>query len=612
MLKKLLLLTLLFFIPIILNADESKFTPFIDQQIELIKKLNDNNLSEAEVQKIVALQDKLYDKELERILSNKESYLKRNSPFESKIFSLQKIININKRRGNTYAVARDEILVLSYRVLSKQVDTIKKILIALDVYEFDEFENYVTKLIDENDRYVNALNIKKYEYLLNMQDDAKTLRDAKRNLEDYYALVAVNADYMQHIILLERKLYRLNKYSKYNLIKVVLYVNNTALSKSLEPVLNYYNLSTAKLLLILLVIAIVYLVRKVLIDILIKLLLQIEFINIHAKEVVSKLRKPIEIFTILVNIDLIVYIYHDFSSSEDVSMSFNIFYAVILIWAVFIITNTLARIKIREIETSSKTVKSEVINVGIKIVNFTIFLIGLLLVLHFAGVNLTAILSGLGIGGLAVALAAKDSLSNFFGTLSILLSDTFSQGDWISIKDKEGVVVEIGLRVTTIRTFDNALIAIPNATLANEEVKNWNRRILGRRIKMKIGVKYDSKKEDLQNAVLEIRQMLKTHPDIATRETKYEFSKYKSSSSKLVSKDDELGVKRTLLVYLDEFAPSSIDILIYCFSKSVMWEDWLKVKEDVLYKIMEILEKNNLEFAFPSLSIYEENVTKDK
>jgi len=387
---------------------------------------------------------------------------------------------------------------------------------------------------------------------------------------------------------------------------------NTALSKSLEPVLNYYNLSTAKLLLILLVIAIVYLVRKVLIDILIKLLLQVEFINIHAKEVVSKLRKPIEIFTILVNIDLIVYIYHDFSSSEDVSMSFNIFYAVILIWAVFIITNTLARIKIREIETSSKTVKSEVINVGIKIVNFTIFLIGLLLVLHFAGVNLTAILSGLGIGGLAVALAAKDSLSNFFGTLSILLSDTFSQGDWISIKDKEGVVVEIGLRVTTIRTFDNALIAIPNATLANEEVKNWNRRILGRRIKMKIGVKYDSKKEDLQNAVLEIRHMLKTHPDIATRETKYEFSKYKSSSSKLVSKDDELGVKRTLLVYLDEFAPSSIDILIYCFSKSVMWEDWLKVKEDVLYKIMEILEKNNLEFAFPSLSIYEENVTKDK
>ncbi|WP_457746492.1 mechanosensitive ion channel family protein [Sulfurimonas sp.] len=607
--KFLFSLVFLFFIPLGLLAQQSTFTPFIDQQIKLIKKLNDNNLSQEEVQAIVTLQDKLYDQELERILSNKESYLKQSTHFESKIFSLQKIININKRRGNTYAVARDEILVLSYRVLNHQTDTIKKILVALDMYEFDEFVNHVAQLISANDRYVNALNIKKYQYLLHLQDDAKTLRDAKRNLEDYYALVTVNSDYMQHVILLERKLYRLNKYSKYNLIKAVLYVNNTALSQSIEPVLNYYNLSTAKLLLIFLVIIVVYLVRKVLIDLLIKFLLRIEFINIHAKEVVSKLRKPIEIFTILINVDLIVYIYHDFSSSENVNMSFNIFYAVIFIWAVFIIINRLAKIKIREIEASSKSVKSEVVNVGIKIVNFTIFLIGLLLVLHFAGVNLTAILSGLGIGGLAVALAAKDSLSNFFGTLSILLSDTFSQGDWISIKDKEGVVVEIGLRVTTIRTFDNALIAIPNATLANEDVKNWNKRVLGRRIKMKLGVKYDSKKDAIQKAVIEIRQMLKNHPDIATKETKYEFSKYKNSSSKLVSKDDELGVKRILLVYLDEFAPSSIDILIYCFSKSVMWEDWLRVKEDVMYKIMEILEMNNLEFAFPSLSIYEEDTS---
>jgi len=612
MVQKLLLLVVLFFIPYSISADEAKFTPFIDQQIALIKKLNDSNLSQDEVHAIVELQDRLYDKELERILSNKESYLRQNSAFEAKIFSLQKIISVNKRRGNTYAVARDEILVLSYKLLNHQRDTIKKILVALDIYEFDDFEKYVVSVVDENDRYVSSLNIEKYEYLLKIEDRAKTLLDAKRNLEDLYALVTMNADYMQHIILYERKLYRLNKYSKYKLIKAVLYINNTTLSKTLEPLLNYYNLSTAKLLLILLVIVIVYIIRKVLLDLLIKFLLQIEFINVDAKEVVSKLRKPIESLTILINIDLIVYIYHDFSSSEDISMSFNILYAVILIWSVFIITNTLARIKIREIESSSKRVKREVINVGIKIINFTIFLIGLLLVLHFAGVNLTAILSGLGIGGLAVALAAKDSLSNFFGTLSILLSDTFSQGDWIAIKDKEGVVVEIGLRVTTIRTFDNALIAIPNATLANEEVKNWNKRVLGRRIKMKIGVKYDSKKEDLQKGVAEIREMLKKHPDIATRETRYESSKIRSSRSKLVSKDDELGVKRTLLVYLDEFAPSSIDILIYCFSKSVMWEDWLKVKEDILYKIMDILEKNNLEFAFPSLSIYEENVTKDK
>jgi MscS family membrane protein len=230
-----------------------------------------------------------------------------------------------------------------------------------------------------------------------------------------------------------------------------------------------------------------------------------------------------------------------------------------------------------------------------------------LIILYFAGVNLTAVLSGLGIGGLAVAFAAKDTISNFFGTLSILFSDVFSQGDWIEIDGREGTVVEIGLRVTTIRTFDNALIAIPNGTFASNDIKNWNKRKLGRRIKMKLGVKYDSKPEDIKNAIIQIRQMLQNHPEIATKDTVYEhILRRRGRVAKLVSKDDLEGVKRTLLVYLDEFSDSSINILVYCFSKSVMWEDWLRTKQDVMEKIMDILQENNLEFAFPSLSIYDE------
>jgi MscS family membrane protein len=238
-----------------------------------------------------------------------------------------------------------------------------------------------------------------------------------------------------------------------------------------------------------------------------------------------------------------------------------------------------------------------------------IFLVGLLIILSYAGVDLTAILSGLGIGGLAVALAARESLSNFFGTVSILLSDVFSQGDWIVIGKEEGVVIEIGLRVTTLRTFDNALIAIPNGLLANQDVKNWNKRIIGRRIKMNLGVKYNSKSSDIKNAVNEIREMLLNHPQIATQNT---FCDYDSGkSTKLVSHDDEQGVKKTLLVYLDEFSSSSITILVYCFTKSTDWELWLQTKEDVMYKIMGIFEKNSLEFAFASMSIYNENETKE-
>lgn len=164
-------------------------------------------------------------------------------------------------------------------------------------------------------------------------------------------------------------------------------------------------------------------------------------------------------------------------------------------------------------------------------------------------------------------------------------------------------MVEIGLRVTTIRTFDNALISVPNATLANSDVKNWSKRSVGRRIKMNIGVKYDSKREDIQNAIKEIRSMLENHPNIATEKLEYELENKKRY---LVSEDDVYGVKKTLLVYLDEFASSSINILVYCFSTTVVWAEWLEVKEDVMLKIMGILERNNLEFAFPSLSIYEE------
>jgi MscS family membrane protein len=94
------------------------------------------------------------------------------------------------------------------------------------------------------------------------------------------------------------------------------------------------------------------------------------------------------------------------------------------------------------------------------------------------------ILSTLGIGGLAFAMAAKDSLSNFFGGLNIMVDHIFKMGDWIKVGDVEGTVVEIGLRSTTVRTFDNALVTMPNAMVSTASVLNWNRRSVGRRIKM--------------------------------------------------------------------------------------------------------------------------------
>jgi MscS family membrane protein len=251
---------------------------------------------------------------------------------------------------------------------------------------------------------------------------------------------------------------------------------------------------------------------------------------------------------------------------------------------------------------SSKYLKKEVVNLVIKSFNILMIIIAFILILYVLGVDLTAVLSGLGIGGFAVAFAAKDSIANIFGSISILAGDLFQQGDWIEIDKMDGTVVEIGLRATTIRTFDNALISIPNFKLVNEGIKNWSRRSIGRRIKMKIGVSYESDLDNIRKAIEEIRSMLKEHPGIANEKTTFH-SYYRQP--KIISAEDFKGVKRTTLVYMDEFADSSINILVYCFSRSVIWQEWLSVKEDVMYRIAEILMRYNLDFAYPALTIHQ-------
>ena len=171
----------------------------------------------------------------------------------------------------------------------------------------------------------------------------------------------------------------------------------------------------------------------------------------------------------------------------------------------------------------------------------------------------------------------------------------------------EGHVVEIGLRATTIRTFDNALIAIPNFKLADNDVKNWSRRMMGRRIKMSIGVTYESDMDDIKKALEEIREMLQEHPLLMSEKTEYMNTE---RQMKLVSKEDLKGIKRQIMVFLDAFESSSINILVYCFSRSVVWNDWHEAKQDVMFKIAEILKRNNLEFAYPTMMIHQAHLEK--
>lgn len=258
--------------------------------------------------------------------------------------------------------------------------------------------------------------------------------------------------------------------------------------------------------------------------------------------------------------------------------------------------------------------RKEVVNLIFKILYSMVIIVALLLILSRLGVNVSAILASLGIGGLAVAWAAKDILANFFASVLLLIDNSFSQGDWIVCGSVEGIVVEIGLRRTTVRSFDNALLYVPNSTLANAPIRNWTRRKVGRRIKMHVTLTYDSPKDKIALCVEQIRQMLLTHPSIAKPENMNISDSDDSFFYKkhTISMQDLKGYKNTLLVYLDAFSNSSIDILVYCFSKTTIWNEWLETKEDVMFKIMDIVEQNGLSFAFPSQSLYIENLPKEQ
>jgi len=602
-------LVLLLILPLVASG-EAKYGVFIDKQIDLVHKINDNNATQESILKITTLQEKEYLALLEKIVANKASYINNFKSNKSKIYALEKIIKLNKRHSNKYAVIRDEVLIKSYKIIHEQNIMIGKILKSLDKYEYAEFQVHMSEMFAENQIKVHSYNDIEYANILEFKADSKVIIQAQTNIKDFYALLEVNSDVLKYLSIFDKKLYTLNKYSQLHLIKPILFINSLEIVKSINSIILPYDLNIVKLLIIALSVLFVYLIRKVFYNILERYIVGIKSLEKYSKDILSSVRKLIEISIILININLIIYVYNDFVSVELISKSFNMVYGFLFTFIIYRVANAIATIKINELHVDSNSIKYEVINVGIKIVNFTIWIIGLLIILFLAGVNLTAVLSGLGIGGFAVALAAKDSLANFFGTLSILLSETFSQGDWIDVAGQEGTVVEIGLRVTTMRTFDNALISISNSVVANSDVKNWSKRSMGRRIKMSIGVKYDSTPQDIKNVIEQIYNMLDKHPGIATINTEYKHIENYHRTRVVRSKDDEKGVKKTLLVYLDEFGDSSINILVYCFSKTVVWKEWLEVKQDVMFKMMEILEKNNVEFAFPSMSIYNEKEDK--
>ena len=335
--------------------------------------------------------------------------------------------------------------------------------------------------------------------------------------------------------------------------------------------------------------------------------------NQFKEQFLAAIRLPVFTFFIIYALNLsLIIAYYPSTINIEMKNYFDIAYSVVIAWFVIGALDGYGIMLLSKI--AQKSGRKEVINLIIKVLYFIVILITILIILSKIGFDISTIIASLGIGGLAVALATKDIIANFFASILLLFDNSFSQGDWIVCAGIEGTVVEVGLRKTTIRTFDNALVFVPNSKIMSESIKNWNRRKVGRQIKMQVGLSYTTSKESIQNCINDIKQMLLNHPGIAKSGIDSALNsndariKYRQS---MVSVDDLDGYKSNLFVVLDEFGDNSINILIYCFSKSVIWGEYLATKEDVMLKIIEIVERyDDASFAFPSRSLYIESIPK--
>lgn len=203
-------------------------------------------------------------------------------------------------------------------------------------------------------------------------------------------------------------------------------------------------------------------------------------------------------------------------------------------------------------------------------------IIALLFILQNLDVDVASLLAGLGLGGLAFALAAKDTLANMFGSLTIFLDRPFQIGDWVKVAGVEGTVEEVGFRSTRIRTFDKALVTVPNSTIANAVIDNMSERPL-RRLKMTLGVTYDTTPDQVQAYCEGVRAILQASPAV---------------------------YKDTFEVHLYSFGASALEILVYTFLDVSSWTDELVYRHNILLECMRLAQALNISFAFPTQSLH--------
>ncbi len=337
---------------------------------------------------------------------------------------------------------------------------------------------------------------------------------------------------------------------------------------------------------ILILIIISFILHKCLAWIIDRVLLRvsIRFVN---KDLTDKyihpIAKPLSLFVIMLLISILFPILQlPITVSKYIFIALKIltpFYAILVFYrSVDLVTYYFQKFADR----TESTLDDQLVPLVRRALKAFVVAIGILFILQNLDYNITALLAGISIGGLAFALAAQDTIKNLFGSIMIFVDRPFQVGDWIISPGIEGTVEEVGFRSTRVRTFYNSVTSIPNGKLADQAVDNMGVRIF-RRFKTNIALTYDTPPEKIEVFIKELKELVKNHPK--TRKDYFE-------------------------IHMNEMADFSLNILFYIFFEVPSWTEELEARHEILLSILKLGKKIGIEFAFPTQTLHVERLSE--
>ncbi len=296
--------------------------------------------------------------------------------------------------------------------------------------------------------------------------------------------------------------------------------------------------------------------------------------------VISSIKRPINLFGYVLGIYLAVLLLNPPTEPVDIEKFVDsLFIAMVIIvvtWIALRLIDIFDIITENYKESPHYGFAKHLLPFFKRTIKILVVIVSGITIIQNLGYSVSSLLAGLGLGGMALALASRDTVANFFGSFMIFMDKPFTVGDWIKASGVEGDVEEIGFRSTKIRTFRKSLVSVPNNKIANDIIENMTARPKQREYAV-IGIEYSTPREKVSELIERIKKTLEEHPWVDN-------SYYQ--------------------VWFRKFSDSSLDIMLYYFIDRTPWADFLQAVQEVNLAIMKHCEELNISFAFPSTSVY--------